>query len=175
MNYIELKLTPYFNNIGSTQFQNIALGDFAFGGFSYPREELINISNGKFQLSQLCLYTETKHDNFTLEEQEINLPISTNHIILIGASNDGDFEDNIILSNFKDEINKKITFPDYLNSSDTQEYIYKVPYIYKANMGKIYKDAHIWINIIETQDIFINKIKFPFNPSIHIFGIYIRR
>lgn len=175
MDYNEIKLTTYFNNIGSVRFPNIKMGDFAFGGFAFPYEELINIETEKFPLSQFSLCSESKYDNFTLEGQEICLPYHTNYIVLIGASNDGDFEDDIILSNSKVKISKKITFPDYLNSSEKQEYNYKVPYIYKNNVGRIYKHAHIWIDIIETQDIYVKKITFPFNPSIHIFGIYTRR
>ncbi|MGG3805766.1 hypothetical protein [Metabacillus fastidiosus] len=180
--YSCLDLNNYFNNKGITSDYDREKGNLdPFIGLSLPISYIVNKlilekDNERIPL-KFCLNCSL--DNIELTGQEISFKEKIySDIYIVGACNNGNFYNDIIVSNNNDEFEKKRFYLSDLfeeNPFNEEICVRSFPYSHTREGINKYFKPKLWLYNIKLDTPFsINKIKFSENPFIHIFSITLK-
>lgn len=183
-NFITVNLRSYFNNKGISSAKKVYKGDFSGVGSSYPSDELpvseslITIENVPFIFPD----KEATYDNMDFYEQSIEVPKNVyNKIHVLGASDNGSFNENINLINTSTNNRRSVKL-------GLTEWVYKHPVFGEKVAFRTNKAHSKTAGIINGKSLTIwyqcskilpeyefNMLKFGDNPGIHIFSLTLEK
>ncbi|WP_128895291.1 hypothetical protein [Longirhabdus pacifica] len=177
--YKYVELSNFVNNKGITTASSAKKSSFAFGGwYSLPREHFSKEMTLKEDIP-FQFHLEENADNMELEGQSIL--VETSHydtLYILGASNNGNFYES--LSFFQDDklcYTVPIYFPDLTSNIPIhhEKIAMTIPFMHNQFGDVHHSKAYLWLNTVSLEDCNRwNTIKFPDNPSIHIFAMTLK-
>ncbi|WP_413385394.1 hypothetical protein [Bacillus velezensis] len=173
--YKIIDISGYFNNIGATNIHNFNIGNLSLGSSSFPEEEIPFNKDFKYEKIPFIFKKKNNFDNIQLEGQYIKLKeaINCEEIFFVGVASNGDMSGQIdFLLDDKLITTTKIRLTDF--TSDKPAFLEKVVltfnYIYSKS-GINNMRSNMWVTKQTFNSLTFNKLKFEYNPFIHIFCI----
>lgn len=182
-----IELSKYFNNDGISFDTDRSDGDFDSWGKTYPAEELPG-SNERFISNGVMFVFPAKEDgkqnNIALSGENVKVPENTyDYLYVLGASEMGSFQDNLILEYEDHALDKgKLALSDFFCQSplfDDKKAIecshYHEPtgdvFWYESLFQKRERiQPAIWFQAMKCDSRKrLKNIQFPDNPSMHVF------
>ncbi|MCD6254288.1 MAG: glycoside hydrolase family 9 protein [Thermotogae bacterium] len=178
--YLLLDLTPIFNNDGIIRERKHGNFDNPDGvvGSCYSWEEMEKQINDSIFLYQDIPFKISEkssgEDNIVCSGQRIELGTSVKvcKIYMLGSSDHGDYEANLILLGDSECVEKRIAFSDWCGSPVFGERTaLKMKYRYLADGQKQFISPKLYVWEMETDGFPLSAIELPLLPTMHIFAI----
>lgn len=179
-NFYIVELTEFYNNNGISYQGKADSADFTGNGSSFPAKDLPE-SNKIVKIGEVPFLFPPKErnlmNNFDLFNQKISVPENLyTWIHILGASENGSFEEKLVFSSENDKYATELGLTDYteVNSKYDEKVGFRCKGMNTKTSGYLSGFmSTIWYKSIDVSNarFYWDLMEFPDNASMHIFAI----